>query len=136
MAQIRKFEEIQAWQCARNLTRMIYLLSNSGGFKNDYALKGQIRRAAISIMSNIAEGFGRGGNREFLQFLSIAKGSASEVQAQLYVALDIGYVDRKQFDEAYKLTDDTANLIGGFMRYLNQADMKGIKYRKGGSINP
>lgn len=129
MAQIRKFEEIQAWQCARKLTRTIYLLSNSGGFKQDYALKDQIRRATISVMSNIAEGFGRGGNKEFIQFLSIAKGSVTEVQAQLYVALDVGYIEQKQFDEIYKLTDDTGNLIGGFMRYLSQADMKGIKYR-------
>jgi len=80
-------------------------------------------------MSNIAEGFGRGGNKEFIQFLSIAKGSVTEVQAQLYVALDVGYIEQKQFDEIYKLTDDTGNLIGGFMRYLSQADMKGIKYR-------
>ena len=115
------------------MTKVVYLLSSSDGFKHDFALKNQIRRAAISVMSNIAEGFGRGGNRELVQFLSIAKGSVAEVQAQLYVAFDAGYIDTKQFDETYKLTDETGRLIGGFMRYLSQSEIKGIKYRNNAS---
>ena len=130
MAGILRFEDIQAWQCARGLTSALYRLSNSGGFKHDYVLKDQIRGAAISVMSNIAEGFGRGGNKEFIQFLFIAKGSVTEIQAQLYVALDVGYINKKQFDEIYKLTDDTGNLIGGFIRYLKNTDLKGAKYNQ------
>ena len=90
MATIQRFEEIEAWQVARELTRSVYECSKSGSFAKDFALRDQIRRAAISVMSNIAEGFERGGNAEFIQFLSIAKGSAAEVETQLYVALDQG----------------------------------------------
>jgi four helix bundle protein len=94
MASIEKFEDIEAWQKARELTREIYRVTNQGAFAKDFGLRDQIRRASVSIMSNIAEGFGRGGNREFIQFLSMAKGSVSEVQAQLYVAVDVGYITK------------------------------------------
>ncbi len=87
MSGFQRFEDIEAWQKARELTREVYAASNTGLFAKDYGLRDQIRRASVSIMSNIAEGFGRGGNKEFIQFLSTAKGSASEVQAQLHVEL-------------------------------------------------
>jgi four helix bundle protein len=80
-------------------------------------------------MSNIAEGFGRGGNKEFIQFLSTAKGSASEVQAQLYVALDAGYINQDQFQKLYSETEATARMIAGLLRYLQNSDFKGAKYK-------
>jgi four helix bundle protein len=129
MAGIRRFEEIDAWQKARELTRAIYQVTRSGAFAHDYGLKDQIRRAAVSIMSNIAEGFGRGGNREFVQFLSVARGSVAEVQAQLYVALDAGYIQNEQFDSLFRVATETGNLVGGFMRYLNATDQRGHKFK-------
>ena len=129
MASIEKFEEIEAWQKARELTQEIYRVTNQGAFAKDFGLRDQIRRASVSIMSNIAEGFGRGGNREFVQFLSMAKGSVSEVQAQLYVAVDAGYLAKDQFDQLYSLSQSTGNLIGGFIRYLAASEHKGAKYK-------
>ena len=128
MANIEKFEEIEAWQKARELTRDIYRITNQGSFARDFGLRDQIRRAAVSTMSNIAEGFGRGGNREFIQFLSTAKGSASEVQAQLYVALDAEYITTEQFRQLYDLAQSSGKLIGGFIRYLQKSDHKGVKF--------
>jgi len=129
MSAIEIFEDIQAWQKARELTKAIYALSNDGQFARDFGLRDQIRRASVSIMSNIAEGFGRGGNKEFIQFLSTAKGSASEVQAQLYVALDAGYINQEQFQKLYSETEATARMIAGLLRYLQNSDFKGAKYK-------
>lgn len=129
MARIERFEDIESWQKARELTRMVYEMTQEGAFARDFGLRDQIRRAAVSIMSNIAEGFGRGGNREFIQFMATAKGSASEVQAQLYVALDAGYITQEQFELLYGTVESTARLIGGFMRYLQSSDQKGHKYK-------
>jgi four helix bundle protein len=97
MATIERFEDIKAWKVARESTRLVYGLSSAGEFKRDFALRNQIRRSAISIMSNIAEGFEREGNKEFLNFLSVAKGSCAECRAQLYVALDVGYITQADF---------------------------------------
>lgn len=129
MASIEKFEDIEAWQKARELTREIYRSTNQGSFARDFGLRDQIRRAAVSTMSNIAEGFGRGGNKEFIQFLSTAKGSTSEVQSQLYVALDAGYINQDQFQELYSEAEATARMIGGLLRYLQNSDFKGTKYK-------
>ena len=118
MAAIQRFEEIEAWQKARELAGAIYAISNEGPFARDFGLRDQIRRAAVSVMSNIAEGFERSGDVEFRRFLAIAKGSAAEVRAQLYVALDSGMVTQAQFESLYKMATEAANLIGGFMRYL------------------
>jgi four helix bundle protein len=118
MTKIEKFEDIEAWQKARELKKAIYASSNDSAFARDFGLREQIRRASVSIMSNIAEGFGRGGNKELIQFLFIAKSSAAEVQAQLYVALDAGYLDKEKFQELYDLSNNTCRLIGGFIRYL------------------
>jgi len=125
----QKFEDIEAWQKARELTRQIYMVSNSGAFARDFGLCDQIRRASVSIMSNIAEGFRRGGNKEFIQFLFTAKGSAYEVQAQLYVALDAGHIGEEQFQKLYSSTEETARLIGGLLRYLRNNDFRGSKYK-------
>ena len=128
MASIERFEDIEAWKKARELTREIYRITNQGAFVKDFGLRDQIRRAAVSIMSNIAEGFGRGGNKEFIQFLSTAKGSASEVQAQLYVALDAEYITKDQFQQLYGLAQSSGKMIGGFIRYLQKSDHKGVKF--------
>ena len=128
MATITRFEDIQAWKTARVSTRLIYEASSSGEFNRDFALRDQIRRAAISTMSNIAEGFEREGNKEFVSFLSIAKASCAETRAQLYVALDCGYVSKSQFDQMYAKLEETGRLIGGFMRYLLESDIRGRKF--------
>ena len=121
---IKKFEDIEAWQRARELTREIYAATHHGPFASDFGLRDQIRRSAVSIMSNIAEGFDRGGNRELIQFLFIAKGSAAEVQSQLYVAFDAGYLAQEQFEQLYELAGLTGRLIGGFIRYLKKHPKK------------
>ena len=120
MAAIGRFEDIQAWQRARILAKEVYSVSNSGAFSKDFGLRDQIRRAAVSIMLNIAEGFARKTDREFTQFLVIAHGSAAEVQAALYVALDQGYVSEFQFDGIYNLADETSKMIMGFTAYLSK----------------
>jgi len=120
MAKIEKFEDIEAWKKARELSKAIYALTGDGAFARDFGLRDQIRRAAVSIMSNIAEGFERGGDVEFRRFLAMAKGSAGEVKAQLYVALDAGMIDQATFDSLSKKATETGNLIGGFMKYLSK----------------
>jgi four helix bundle protein len=113
MAKIERFEELIAWQKARELTRAIYGATREGAFAKDYGLSGQIQRAAVSIMSNIAEGFERGGRGEFHQFLSTAKASCAEVRSQLYVALDVAYLDQDTFDQLMQQAEEVARIIGG-----------------------
>lgn len=129
MSTFTKFQEIQAWQKARELVRKIYEVTGQGRFAKDFALRDQIRRAAVSIMSNIAEGYGRGGTKEFIQFLSVAKGSVSEVESQLCVALDQEHLDQKVFDQLSSLADETGKMIGGLMKYLRQTKIRGAKYK-------
>jgi len=130
MAKIEKFEDIESWKLAREITKLIYTASSAGNFSKDFALVNQMRRASISILSNIAEGFERGGNKEFLNFLSIAKGSCGEVRAQLYVALDQNYIDEKQFEEISGKLLETNRMISGFMKYLQQSDLRGSKFKQ------
>ena len=118
MAKIEKFEDILAWQRARELVNEIYRASNNGLFAKDFGLRDQIRRAAVSIMLNIAEGFARKTTRELSQFLVIAHGSAAEVQAALYVALDQQYITEEQFEQLYKMSGETSRMIMGFSKYL------------------
>ncbi len=129
MSTFKGFEEIEAWKKARELTRKVYSVSAKGSFTRDFSLKDQIRRASVSIMSNIAEGFGRGGTREFLQFLSTAKGSAAEVMSQLYVALDQEYIEKDNFKYIFSLADETGRMIGGLMNYLKKSNFRGPKYK-------
>ena len=117
---MRSFEEIQAWQKARVLVREIYKTCQDGKLKRDFGLRDQICRAAVSSMSNIAEGFARKSDRDFAHFLDIAKGSAAEVQSLLYVALDVGYVAHDEFDRVYKLAAEAASLISGLTSYLRR----------------
>ena len=129
MAKIERFEDILSWQKARELTREIYALSKQGEFARDFALKDQLRRAAVSFMSNIAEGFERGGDQEFIQFLAIAKGSAGEIRSQLHIAFDQGYLTEPQFQDALTKFSEIGRLLAGFMDYLRQSELKGVKYR-------
>jgi len=130
MATLHRFEDIEAWQKARSLTKEIYACSGNGNFAKDFGLCDQIRRASVSIMANIAEGFDRGGTKELSNFLSIAKGSVGEVEAQLYVALDQEYISHNQFKKLFAMTSSTKKLIAGFMNYLKQTTIKGIKFKK------
>jgi four helix bundle protein len=110
---IENFEDFIAWQKARKLTRQIYTTTNLPKFSRDFALKDQIRRAAVSIMSNIAEGFERGRASEFHQFLSIAKGSCAELRSQLYTAVDAAYISEDQFEELMTIAIEVGLVIGG-----------------------
>ncbi len=110
---VERFEDLIAWQKARVLTREIYGVTQNGRFAQDYGLRNQIQRAAVSIMSNVAEGFERGSRGEFHQFLSIAKASCAEVRSQLYVALDIGYLEKDQFGSLMDQAEEVGRIIGG-----------------------
>ncbi len=113
MGKIERFEDLIAWQKARQLTSVIYNMTRQGAFAKDFGLAGQIQRAAVSIMSNIAEGFERGGRREFHQFLSMAKASCAEVRSQLYVAYDIGYIDEAAFGQLIQQSEEVSRIVGG-----------------------
>jgi len=126
---IERFEDIASWQKARELTQIIYKHSKGGEFARDFGLRDQIREASVSIMSNIAEGYERGGDKEFRQFLSTAKGSCGEVRSQLYVALDQNYIVPADFNQMYQMTMDISRLTSGFMRYLGGSDLRGHKYK-------
>jgi four helix bundle protein len=115
---IERFEDIKAWQAARELTRSIYAATRQESFSRDFGLRDQIQRASASVMSNIAEGFDRHSNKEFLYFLNIAFASCSEVRSQLYIALDQNYINQNVFDELYNQCTQTSKLIYGFMNYL------------------
>jgi four helix bundle protein len=129
MATFRRFDEIEAWQKARVLTRLIYELSGRGLFGRDFALRDQIRRAAISIMANIAEGFERDGTGEFVQFLAIAKASSAEVLSHAYVALDQAFITQKQFDELASKAAEVNPMIAGLMTYLRRSGTRGLKFK-------
>ena len=115
---IEKFEDIQAWQEARKLTKKVYELTNKLPFRRDFKLCGQIQEASVSIMANIAEGFDRQSKKEFIRFLDYASASASEVQSHLYVALDQEYISEQDFQETYNQAKKTKSLINGFIAYL------------------
>jgi four helix bundle protein len=120
MATIRHFEDLQAWQKARELVRAVYQICSRSGLSKDFGLKDQLCRAAVAAMSNVAEGFARTSDRDFSHFLNIAKASAIEVQSLLYVALDVGCIHHDEFEKLYKLGDETVALIGGFSAYLRK----------------
>lgn len=121
MATINRYEDILGWQKARELTNFVYEMTRQEKFARDFGLRDQIRRASVSVMSNIAEGFGRESNGDFKQFLSIAKASANEVQSQLYIAQDQEYITPAQFQQGYQLCNETIRTIGGFMAYLEKS---------------
>ncbi|HBB86436.1 MAG TPA: four helix bundle protein [Blastocatellia bacterium] len=129
MATFKKFEEIECWKRARQLTRRVYAITNEPAFAKDFGLKDQIRRASVSVMSNIAEGYDPSGTAEFVHFLATAKGSASEVKCQLYVAVDQGYIQEECFHEIRALATETGSMVAGLMRYLRSSGYKGTKFK-------
>ncbi len=120
MASFRKFEDITSWQRAYEVTVVIYRITSDGNFAKDFGLRDQIRRATVSIMANIAEGHGRRSNIEFANFLNIARGSAAEVQSHLYIALEIGYVDKAVFDELYSKVTEISRMLLSLAQYLRE----------------
>jgi len=127
MATIEQVEDIEAWQKARILVNDIYSITSTGPFERDFGLRDQIRRASISIISNIAEGFERGGNKEFIQFLYIAKGSCGEVRTQLYVARGQNYIAEEQFSALSEQTLRISRMLAGFITYLKHSNYKGSR---------
>jgi four helix bundle protein len=129
VSKIQRFEDFEAWQKGRELTNMLYGLSANGAFSRDFVLRDQVRRAVVSVMANTAEGYERGGDKEFLQFLSVAKGSCGELRSHLCVALAQRYLTDAQYRLACDKAMEVSRLISGLMRYLRQSPMRGSKYR-------
>ncbi|MEK7658220.1 MAG: four helix bundle protein [Patescibacteria group bacterium] len=129
MATIKKFEDLICWQKARILTKEIYKITKIGDFNKDRGLANQIQRAAVSVMANIAEGFGRGTKQEFINYLFIAKGSCVEVQNHLYVALDAGYMDISTFRNIYMLSDECCRLIQSFINKVKGGSKSGLQHK-------
>jgi four helix bundle protein len=132
MATVRQFEELICWQKARQLAREIYAeTSKNLKFKKDKGLRDQIQRAAVSVMSNIAEGFERGTKLEMLNFLFIARGSCGEVRAQLYVALDVGYLSEERFKSLKFRAEECSRMIYSFIQSLKVSRFQGLQYKQG-----
>jgi four helix bundle protein len=129
MATIHRVHDIRVWHLAKRLVREVYALSDRHSFRRDSALRNQMRRAVVSIISNIAEGFERDGNREFIQFLSQAKGSAGEAMSQLYVAFEQQYVDESNFYRIRSMMLQTLRMLHSLMAYLRTCPHKGKKFR-------
>lgn len=129
MATIKKFEDIVAWQKARELNQKVGCFIDDDRFKKNFRLINQLEGSAGSIMDNIAEGFERSGNREFLQFLYISKGSCGEFRSQLYRAIDRKYISQKEFDELYGMAVEIIVMLQKLIGYLEQSQMKGTKFK-------
>lgn len=128
MPTVKKFTELETWQLANELEKKVYEQLHAGTLAKDFALKDQINKSVGSIPDNIAEGFGRGGRNEFVQFLSIARASASELQSQLIRCFNRNHFSKEIYDELYELADKTGNKIGSFIQYLNQSEKSGPKF--------
>ncbi|MGC9373575.1 MAG: four helix bundle protein [Bacteroidales bacterium] len=129
MAKIEKFEDLEVWQVARELCKIVYTLTKEDPFCKDFELVRQIRKSSGSIMDNIAEGYERDGNKEFIQFLSISKGSCGEVRSQSYRAFDQRYISKEDFEELYNKASSISKMLSGFINYLRKSEKKGVKYK-------
>ena len=129
MSTFKRFEDIEAWQKARLLSQNLNTITRYPNFKDDPDLKRQIKRSAGSAMDNIAQGFERGGRREFIQFLSVAKGSVGETRSQLYRALDQYFITKDQFNELIISTEEISKMLEGLISYLRKSELKGTKYK-------
>ena len=127
---VKNFEDLEIWKEARRLTQAVYRLTRDSRFSKDFSLRDQIQRAAISVMSNISEGFERGGNQEFVQFLYVAKGSCGEVRSQLYVALDQEYVDQKVADSLLAVLKRLSVMIKHLIDHIKRSGMRGAEVRR------
>lgn len=130
MATIRSFEDLEVWKRARAFSKRVYNLTQEGSFAKDFSLKDQINKSTGSVMDNIAEGFERGGNREFITFLGYAKGSAGESRSQLYRALDHNHIKEAIFNELNEEARSISRMLSGFMSYLQSSDFKGSKFHE------
>ncbi|MCX6844511.1 MAG: four helix bundle protein [candidate division WOR-3 bacterium] len=122
MGRIERFEDIEAWKNARELVKQVYQVTRKAGFARDFGLRDQIQRAAVSVMSNIAEGFERGSNKEFKQFLFIARGSAGEVRSLAYAARDLEYLDDPEFRVISDAATTVSKQVASFIHYLQKTD--------------
>jgi four helix bundle protein len=125
---VKQFEELEIWQEARELSKNIFYLTSKGSFNNDYRFRDQIRSAAGSTMDNIAEGFNRGGSKEFYQFLSVARGSCGEVRSQAYRAFDNKYITSENLNELLEKTEKISRKTVSLMNHLKTSENKGSKY--------
>jgi len=125
---IKKFEDLEIWKEARELCKVVYEITSTGPFSKDYKFRYQMRASAGSAMDNIAEGFDRGGNKEFYQFLSVSRGSTGEVRSQSYRALDNKYITEEKFNELLERTDSLSRKTYNLMQHLKNSDIKGLKY--------
>lgn len=130
MATIERFEDLEAWKRARTFAKLIHGIIGAGDFGRDFGLKDQIRRAAISIVSNIAEGFERDGDKEFVPHLFVAKGSCGEVRAQLYLAVDCQYITEEEFADLRTKAVELNRIISGLIKYLRQSELTRKKYKR------
>ena len=130
MATVKQFEDLLCWQKARTLAKFIYDISKYRNFDMDYGLKDQIRRAAVSVMSNIAEGFDRGTKSELINYFYIAKGSCGEVKSQLYIAYDSGYIDKSIFRNGIGLCDECSRLIQSFLYKVKTSSAQGLQFKR------
>lgn len=130
MATITKIEDLLIWQEARVLVKNIFLITSKDKFSKEFFLKDQIKRSSISVMSNIAEGYGRSGNKEFIQFLYISNGSLSELKSQLYISLDFNLISNEELDNFLKDILKIENMIKSFIRKIKNSEFTGIKFKK------
>ncbi len=125
---IERFEDLEVWKGARDLCKFVYEITATEPFSKDYKFRDQMRSVSGSIMDNIAEGFGRGGNKELMNFLSISNGSCHEVRSQSYRTFDCNYIDEKDFNELLERTSIEAKRITSFINYLKSSSRRGPKY--------
>jgi four helix bundle protein len=124
MAEVTRFEDLKCWMAARKLVKEVYVLSETGKLAKDFDAKSQFKRAALSAMNNIAEGFGKFSSKEFIRYLDIAQSSALEVKSMLYVLMDMNYLPENKINEVHTLVDDTHNLTLALIRYLRNKDSR------------